>query len=296
MAACPNQSGHATPRARRLLRDDGVELRLDVWSDSGKDVLFAHGFGQTRGAWSESARRLACAGFCPWTLDARGHGDSQRNPPDRGYRMEQFIEDLEAVAGSLSAQPVLVGASMGGLLGIAAQSRIRCFGALVLVDITPRWDSHGVERILGFMGAFPEGFESLDAAADAVAAYLPHRPRKSEESLRAVLRPGEDGRWRWHWDPRLLLDIGRAGDEQQQALAEAARGIDVPTLLISGGRSDLVGDHHVEEFMQLVPHARHVRIEDATHMVAGDRNDVFTDAILAFLGSAALPAAAANGA
>jgi pimeloyl-ACP methyl ester carboxylesterase len=34
----------------------------------------------------------------------------------------------------------------------------------------------------------------------------------------------------------------------------------------------------------LVPHARFVDVAGAGHMVAGDRNDVFNDAVVAFLG------------
>ncbi|MCK7592141.1 alpha/beta fold hydrolase [Pseudomarimonas salicorniae] len=294
MAACPDQLDPC-PTPVRVDAADGVALRLDRWSERGQPVLLTHGFGQTRGAWSASARRLAELGYAPWTLDARGHGDSGRNPPGRGYAFEQFIEDAREVSARLPARPVLVGASMGGLIGIMAQARYASFSALVLVDITPRWDSRGVERILGFMGAHPDGFESLEAAADAVAGYLPHRPRKTPDAMRAVLRRRADGRWCWHWDPRLLEDIGRAGESAQHALSEAAREISVPTLLVSGGRSDLIGAQHVEEFMRLVPHAQHRRIDDATHMVAGDRNDAFTDAIVAFLDAAA-PAAAATGA
>ena len=294
MAACESDVLRP-PRALDIEASDGVRLRLDCWADQGRPVLFTHGFGQTRGAWSVSARRLAELGYAPWTLDARGHGDSARNPNDRAYAFEQFIDDVREVAERMPAPPTLVGASMGGLVGIAAQSRFACFAAMVLVDITPRWDSRGVERILGFMGAHPDGFASLDAAADAVAAYLPHRPRKTPEALQAVLRQRSDGRWGWHWDPRLLDDVGRAGEAVQEGLRHAARQIDIPTLLISGGRSDLIGAHHVDDFLQLVPHAQHQRIDDATHMVAGDRNDAFTDAIVAFLDAAA-PAAAATGA
>jgi hypothetical protein len=31
----------------------------------------------------------------------------------------------------------------------------------------------------------------------------------------------------------------------------------------------------------MVPHAEYVDVADAAHMIAGDRNDVFTDAVLA---------------
>ena len=87
----PHPARTVRPELRHVARGDGVVLALDVWAERGRPVLFAHGFGQTRGAWAESARRLAAAGYQPWTLDARGHGDSGRNPADRGYRMARGI-------------------------------------------------------------------------------------------------------------------------------------------------------------------------------------------------------------
>ena len=65
-----------------------------------------------------------------------------------------------------------------------------------------------MERIVGFMSSNAlTGFASSEEAADAVAAYLPHRPRPKDLSgLAKNLRLGEDGRYRWHWDPRFLFD------------------------------------------------------------------------------------------
>lgn len=248
-------------------------------------LLFAHGFGQTRLAWTRAAQRLSAQGYAGTSFDARGHGQSLWNRPDQDYALEQFIDDLATLAGQHAAPPVLVGASMGGLLGLYVQGHRDPppFRALVLADITPRWEAAGVERILGFMGAHPQGFEHLDHAADAIAAYLPHRARKSAAELEKLLVQDAGGRWRWHWDPRMLDSIGRRGEAFQATLIEATRRIDVPVLLVSGGRSELVNDAHVDEFLSLVPHARHVRLPEATHMVVGDDNDAFTRTISAFL-------------
>ncbi len=261
---------------------------------NGQTLLFAHGFGQTHGAWKRTATALARHGYPALAYDARGHGSSARNPEDLTYSGDQFTDDLIVVAGEQPHPPVLVGASMGGLFGLLAESRWPgLFRAMVLVDITPRWEASGLERILAFITAFPEGFDSLDHAADIIAAYLPHRrERKTPDDLREVLCEGSDGRWRWHWDPRLVDDLVRDCAEHQDSIAEAARNIRCPVLLISGGRSDLVSGRTIEEFKTLVPHARHTHLPDATHMLAGDDNDAFTTAVIDYLAELTpLPAA-----
>jgi len=124
-------------------------------------------------------------------------------------------------------------------------------------------------------------------AADAVAAYLPHRPRpRSQEGLKKNLRLHPDGRWRWHWDPRVLNgERSFAIDHHilETALIEAAKAITIPALLVRGGSSELVHEAHVREFLELVPHADYIDVADARHMVAGDSNDRFSDAVLDFV-------------
>jgi pimeloyl-ACP methyl ester carboxylesterase len=94
---------------------------------------------------------------------------------------------------------------------------------------------------------------------------------------------GGDGRLRWHWDPRLLERIAADGERQQGHLLEAARRIRVPTLLISGEQSDIVSNSTIAEFLHCVPHAQHVSVARATHMIVGDRNDAFTAAVRTFI-------------
>jgi len=272
----------------RLQVGDDVSLAIETRGPAGAPaVLFAHGFGQSRHAWVRAAESLAEHGWRTITFDARGHGDSSRVKDGR-YELEQFVDDLRVVARSLEAPPVLVGASMGGLLGLVAagETRPAPFRALVLVDITPRWEAAGVERMLGFMRANPQGFASLDEAAAEVAAYLPQRRRRKDRyELAQLLRRGGDGRLRWHWDPAMLDTVAREGERHQQRLLNAARNIDVPTLLVSGGRSDIVSRDTVAEFLDAVPHATHVQIPHATHTLAGDDNVSFAAAIEPFLES-----------
>ncbi len=270
---------------------DGLRLRIEPFGHiKNQAIVFAHGFGQTRHAWEHSAKRLSHHDFFCLTVDARGHGDSDWLPGGR-YEFGQFTDDLIRVAQYAGPKPILVGASMGGLLGMIAEadSNLDLFSAMILVDITPRWELTGVERIMKFMRAHPEGFTSIEAAQLAVTQYLPHREAKPPERLIKLLKPKPNGRLHWHWDPALLETVAPAANGYQSRLQIAAKQLRLPILLVSGGRSDMVSDQTIAEFQQLVPHALHRRISHATHMLVGDDNDAFTDIMLDYLTTLNLP-------
>lgn len=252
-----------------------------------------HGGGQTRHSWDRSARSLAAEGWDVLTLDARGHGESDW-APDGDYGVEVLVEDLLLVHAELqrgtSTLPVIIGASMGGMTALVAEGEHGGVArALVLVDIVPRIELEGVEKIGAFMGSAPNGFESLEEVADAVAAYQPHRKRPSNiEGLRRNVRLREDGRLYWHWDPAFQsigddVQVDHAGHEQR--LADAARRISVPTLLVRGMLSDIVSEEGAAELLAMMPHATAIDVVGAGHMVAGDDNAIFVDHTTAFLRS-----------
>ncbi|MGE3998341.1 MAG: alpha/beta fold hydrolase [Variibacter sp.] len=283
-----------SPRTIDLKGGDGHRLVADVFESGGPPVLFLHGAGQTRHAWRRSAEQLSSAGWTTYAIDHRGHGDSDWHP-DGAYEFRDFAGDVGAVADQIAVRhggcrPAAIGASLGGLSSLfllgMSEREPPPLSALVLVDITPRVDNEGVTKVRGFMRAHArDGFASVDEAAAAVAAYLPHRPRpRSNEGLQRNLRLGEDGRWRWHWDPRFLerRGIGDHDATLEGAMTRAARGLTIPVLLVRGSASELVNDEHVREFLDLVPHAQFVDVAGARHMVAGDKNDAFSDAILGF--------------
>ena len=266
--------------------NDGVELVGDAWGASdAPPVLLLHGGGQTRHAWGGTARNLAEQGWYAVSLDLRGHGDSGWSP-DGNYQIETFVGDLHRVLSYFQQRPVLVGASLGGMTALLTEGEAPepVSSAVVLVDITPRVEQAGVDRIRAFMTARPEGFGSLEEVADTIAAYIPHRPRpKDLNGLQKNLRLGADGRYRWHWDPQLIGPdrLGRRRDPER--LLAAARALRVPTLLVRGKISDVVSDETTQEFLEAVSHAKYADVAGAGHMVAGDRNDAFSKAVLEFL-------------
>lgn len=271
----------ALPEVRvRRFASKGVEIVADeAGPRDGVPVVLMHGGGQTRAAWGAAVLEAARRGYHVISADLRGHGDSGWHEQG-AYSLEDHASDLGAIAETLGKAPFVVGASLGGLASLAYAASGAPLRGLVLVDVAPRIEAAGAEKIGGFMRSAPNGFASLEEAADAVSAYLPHRPRPKDTSgLMKNLRL-KDGRYHWHWDPRMLN--GR-GPVESERLREAARNLKVPALLIRGQLSEVLSEEGVKDFLSLVPHAEFADIADADHMVAGDRNDAFNQAAFDFL-------------
>ena len=266
---------------------EGVELVADVRGDpADPPVLFLHGGGQTRHAWGATAQLVADRGWRTVALDLRGHGDSQW-APNGDYSFTAFCADAVAVADQLDRPPVLVGASLGGMAAMLAEGTsdrpVSC--GLVLVDITSKVNEEGIQRIGAFMQSGVDGFDTLEDAAAAIAAYTPQRTRTvNPAGLAKVLRQ-RDGRWYWHWDPLVInQDRTEVMPERFRPLLEAAmRNITVPTMLVWGLLSDVVTQEGVDDLLSKIPGATVVGVDGAAHMIAGDKNDAFSDSVVTFL-------------
>ena len=125
----------------------------------------------------------------------------------------------------------------------------------------------------------------MEDAADAIAAYTPHRPRRvNPEGLKKVLRQ-RDGRWYWHWDPQFIVqDRTEVVPDRLIGLLDVAMSnIRVPTMLVWGLLSDVVTREGVDQLLEQIPDATVVEVDGAAHMIAGDRNDAFSEAVITFL-------------
>ena len=279
-----------------FLGRDGNRLAADEAGGPGDPpVVLLHGGGQTRHSWGTTLGAVADRGWHAYAVDLRGHGESDW-APDGDYTLDAFAGDVLEISDAFDTPPVLVGASLGGIASLAAigeHTDQRVARALVLVDVAPRMEEQGRMRIGAFMMEhMDEGFASLDEVADAIQAYNPHRPRPSDlKGLQKNLRQGDDGRWYWHWDPAFIggrlgsPDETRSSIVDPERLGDAARALTVPTLLVRGRVSDLLSEEGAQELLEMVPHARLVDVAGAGHMVAGDRNDLFNDAVVQFLES-----------
>lgn len=277
-------------RTASFIGDQGIKLAADVMGTPLRGaILFAHGGGQTRHAWAEAGARVAGLGWQAILLDLRGHGESAW-AESGDYRLQRFAADLVLASEQLERRPHLVGASLGGLAGLFAETHVRAeaFNSLTLVDITPNMEPAGVAKIMGFMSErLQQGFASVEEAADIIANYLPHRPRPKDLSgLAKNLRLSPDGRYRWHWDPRFVSSVMASRREAPiEAMMATVGELRVPVHLIRGRMSELVSAESAKAFLASVPSAKFTDIADAGHMIAGDQNDAFIDAVASFINS-----------
>jgi len=270
----------------RYAVEDGIELVADVAGEPGAPcVVLMHGGGQTRFSWQGAMQELVKAGYRVVNYDARGHGESSWAGPG-GYGLARHAQDLARVIEQEQGNEVaLVGASLGGATALRLMAGGVRPSAVVLVDIVPRPDPKGVQRIRDFMLGNPDGFGSLEEVADAIAAYNPHRPRPTDSAgLMRNLRVREDGRLRWHWDPAFL---GRQITVELAELHDTIKGArgagGVPVLLIRGLSSDVISQRGLDELRDALPALEIFDVPNAGHMVAGDRNDAFNQGMIQFL-------------
>ena len=238
---------------------EGLRLVADVRGDpDGWPVLFLHGGGQTRHAWGSTAEIVAAQGWRTVALDLRGHGDSDW-APNGDYSFTAFCADCVAVCDQLGSPGPGRGLP-GGDVGHARRGDQRPAG---LLRPGPG-GHHSQNQRRRASSASPsscgpgfDGFDTLEEAADAIAAYTPHRTKRvNPAGLKKVLRQ-RGGRWYWHWDPLVI------GQERTEVVPDrliglldvAMSNIHVPTMLVRGLLSDVVTQEGVDELLARIPGA-----------------------------------------
>ena len=286
---------HTTTVQHKILKfqtnpEEDITIVADAYGNPEDDpILLLHGGGQTRNSWKKTGEVLANQGWYVIAPDTRGHGDSSWSI-EGNYNFEFLCQDLVEIAKTLDKPPIFIGASMGGICSLAALHHYPTLAkGLILVDVSPRIEKKGTNRIFAFMSAKPEGYSSLEEVYEAVKAYLPHRKNiGSFNGLKKNLRKLPNGNYGWHWDPKLLkVWMNKSNDVTQKAtedfLTNALINLKIPALLIRGGISDVVSKEIVEELKVIAPNLEYVDVAEAGHMVAGDSNHVFTNALIDFL-------------
>ncbi len=235
--------------SRVSVRASDIELVADVaGSDFGRTVLFLHAGGETRDVWTAISERISLDGWRSIAPDLRGHGDSGR---PKEYLLDEFVSDAELLVRELAGEPVVVvGPSLGGVIGLLLAGECRCAVAgLVLLDLPT--------------APAPAVVES--ERAKVVRAHKRRSTAVKDLDLRFVEGPFVD---------EVLANLDR--------WRRAAQSIRVPTLLIRGSRSQAIGERELELFLHDLPDAEVVTLE-AGHLLARAQPGTVAQHLISFL-------------
>jgi len=250
-----------------------------------KVLVCVHGLSRNGHDFDDLAQALAgdYRVICPDVV-GRGRSDWLRDPA--GYTIPQYVADMMVLIARLDVETVhWLGTSMGGLIGMVLASLENTpVTRLLLNDVGPEISSASIRRIGEYIGRAPK-FDSFDEAEKYIrlvsAPFGALTDAQWRQLTASSLRLSADGRHELCYDPGIGETFRR--DAEAFDLWPIYDRVRCPTLLVRGRLADLLSEEGARDFLALVPHARFADVSDAGHMVAGDRNDRFSAAVLEFL-------------
>ena len=269
------------------VRDEYVllnDLRFHYrdWGDaSAPPLVVLHGFTGHARSWDSFAAAMA-GKYRVLCLDQRGHGDSDWT---EDYSTPAMVGDIAAFVSALRLESYdLLGLSMGGSNAIHfAGSNPPGLARLVIVDIGPETQSSGSARIASGVQAS----DTFDTPEEAIAAGRRGNARADEHELQHRVRNNllrtEDGKWTYRYD-RRLRDASRPRRRPNTDENWAAwKRIDVPTLLIRGSESDILGKPTAEKMVETNAHCQMLEVQGSGHSIPLEAPRGFLEAVRTFL-------------
>jgi pimeloyl-ACP methyl ester carboxylesterase len=185
-----------------VLERDGVRLAALDFGGEGPPVLLLHGLAGYAGEWAETAGWLTERSRVV-AFDARGHGASERLPPD--VSRAAHAADAVFVIERLSLGPtVVVGQSLGAQVAmLVAAERPDLARGLVVVDGSPDagQEPEAIEANVADLGRSLRRWPVPFASREAAVAFF-GGPTLSAEAWAGGLEHRDGGWW-----PRFDIDV-----------------------------------------------------------------------------------------
>jgi pimeloyl-ACP methyl ester carboxylesterase len=241
---------------RRFAAGERPTLRGEA-AGEGPPVVLLHGLTATRRYVLHGSRALERAGHTVVAYDARGHGESDPAPADRGYGYPELADDLKEVLDVAvgDAPYVLAGHSMGAHTAVAhALRRPRGLAGLVLAG--PVYDGEPIGQGLGYWDGLADGLEQGEV--EGFLAHLDEHSGTSEAWRETVLRFTRE-RMERHRDLGAVAEALRQVPRSRPfgSLAEL-ESLDLPALVVASGDDADPGHPRAvaEAYAENLPRAR----------------------------------------
>lgn len=196
-------------QSKYLIRDDiGGPRRLHYLENGNTDartVLCLHGVSRNAEDFTFLAQSLGDR-YRVIALDLPGRGQSDWLNDKCSYQQTTYMQDIRALYDALCIkQAAVIGASMGGFLGIRLAAESRCW-ALGLVDVSPFMPSIYSQYVGRLLDSVPK-ILSDDEAMNWLRRLMGDTGHLGNEQWKHLLRSSStqapDGRWRLAFDPGI---------------------------------------------------------------------------------------------
>jgi len=269
----------------KMVEANGLKLHYLDWGTAGKTPLvMLHGLRGHAHSWDDVSAALF-ADFHVLALDQRGRGDTDW-APGGDYSTDSFVADLRGFTKALGLDKfILFGHSMGGRNSMAYAGQYpETLEKLVIVDIGPKVDPAGGDRITQEMRAVPEEFDTFED----VIVYMSKQNRfASDEVLRRRLtyatKELPTGKVGWRYDLQVREQRRHGTGAAPADLWPAVRNITCPTLIVRGADTDTLSNEMAKEMEQILAQGKLVQVSRAGHMVFEDNPQDFINQVTAFL-------------
>ena len=202
--------------------------------------------------------------------DLRGRGRSAWDPDPTHYQLTTYVQDAWTLLDSRGIKRVLiVGTSLGALMGMVMAARPDRIAGVVLNDAGPELDLAGLLRIGGYAGKLPPVKSWSEAAAQARLIHLAALPDLTEaqwlDYARRNYRENAAGVPVPDLDPQIAAAFKTppTGPLQMWPLYAAIKA--VPMLVLRGALSDLLSAVTVERMVREKPDLEHVTVANRGH-------------------------------
>ena len=206
------------------------------------------------------------------TVDLRGRGESGYAKDPMSYVPLTYVQDVEGLLGELGvSRYIAFGTSLGGIVSmlLAGTARETVAGVL-LNDVGPDIMPQGLSRIRGYVGksnSWPTWIHAARAVADGNGdAYPGYMLEDWLEMAKRLYRLNSAGRIVLDYDMKIAEPFRVPGNE---AGPDMWRALDVlksvPTLIVRGGRSDVLAAATAERMLAALDDAECVTIPDVGH-------------------------------
>jgi haloalkane dehalogenase len=292
MAAVLNGDFAGTfPFESRFLGAGDVQLHyVDEGPRDAAPLLFVHGNPTWSYLWRRQIAELSELGHRCVAFDHMGFGRSDKPAHLSAYSLQRHVDNALALIDALELSDVtLVAHDWGGPIGLGAllerRDRLRAVALMntwawelpsFLPPFLREFRTEGLGEILAlggnlFVESIPGGMAKRDVDPVMMDAYrAPFPDYWSRAGTLAFQR-------------EIPLTERDRSAPVMARIHERLPSLDVPALLIWGMRDPVFQPVFLEQWRELLPHARSVELADASHFLVEDDPDGVTAAIGDFL-------------